>query len=81
MPDKPLRDTLAEIKEAQHRPQQEIQRIVSQIAFEPILHRAVAYLKPGRLHLLDSRFRFLCVRESLDRFPLLIDTIPKQKIY
>jgi len=53
MPDKPLRDTLAEIKEAHHRPQQKIQRIVSQIAFEPILHCAVAYLKPGRLHLLD----------------------------
>jgi hypothetical protein len=46
MPEKPLRETLAEIKKTQHCPQQKIQRIVLQIAFEPILHRDVAYLKP-----------------------------------
>jgi hypothetical protein len=53
VPNQPLRETLAEIKEAQYGPQQKIQRIVSQIAFEPILHRAVAYLKPDLFHPLD----------------------------
>ena len=47
VPDKPLRQTLAEIEETQHCPQQKIQWIVSQIAFERILHRAADYLKPG----------------------------------
>src|SRR5580700_3487919 len=42
--DKPLRQTLAEVEEAQHCPEQKIQWIVSQIAFERILHCAVAYL-------------------------------------
>lgn len=49
MRDKPLRKSLAEIKQAQHSPHQKIQRIVPQIAFESILHCDVAYLKPSGL--------------------------------
>src|SRR5579862_8020104 len=50
MRDKSLSEALAEIEEAQHCPEQEIQGIVSQIAFEPSLHRAMPYpiLRPDQ---------------------------------
>jgi hypothetical protein len=44
--EKPLRNPLAEIKKTQHCPQQEIPWVVSQIAFERILHRAMTYPMP-----------------------------------
>jgi hypothetical protein len=43
--DQSLRETLAEIKQAQHCPEQAIQRVVPQIAFECVFHRTA--LDPG----------------------------------
>ena len=70
MPDNPLRETLAEIKEAQYCPQQKIQGIVSHATFKPILHRAVAYLKPDPFHssgLAHSRRIAISLTEALYR--------------
>jgi len=45
----PLCQALAEMEEAQYRPQQEVQRIVPHIASERILHRVATHLVPGSL--------------------------------
>ena|SRR5215470_6971128 len=52
-----LRQALAEIKEAQDRPQQKIEGIVPQIAFERIVHRAVGLCYTPWLYLLLANSR------------------------